>query len=144
MLARRYPRGFAFYLADPISSVQEFTPIAGVVSTSSLKFRGNPCNSCPVDRTTKEACYLSGSLLKRRRTNERSLSSSDHLLGVLAGALRQCVCSCPRLHWLKPRHLHPLVLLKWNVSSSLARTFRPQKRRVPIRWIRIVQATSRN
>jgi hypothetical protein len=27
MLARRYPRGFAFYLADPISSVHEFTPI---------------------------------------------------------------------------------------------------------------------
>src|SRR5881296_153444 len=107
MLARRYPRGFAFYLADPISSVQEFTPIAGVVSTSSLKFRGNPCNSCPADRTTKEACYLSGSLLKRRRPNERSLSSSDHLLGVLAGALRQCVYSCPRLHWLKPQHLHP-------------------------------------
>src|SRR5437660_718493 len=131
MLARRYPRGFAFYLADPISSVHEFTPIAGVVAASrhefheftpiagvvfisSLKFRGNSCNSCPADRTTKEACYLSGSLLKRRRTNERSLSSSDHLLGVLAGALRQCVCSCPRLHWLKPQHLHPLVLPKWN------------------------------
>jgi len=49
MLARRYPRGFAFYLADPISSVHEFTPIAGVVSTSSLKFRGNSCNSCPAN-----------------------------------------------------------------------------------------------
>src|SRR5439155_25346159 len=141
MLARRYPRGFAFYLADPISSVHEFTPIAGVVAASSLKVRGN---SCPADRTTKEVCYLSGSLLKRRRTNERSLSSSDHLLGVLAGALRQCVCSCPRLHWLKPQHLHPLVLLKWNVSSSLARTFRPPKRRDQIQWIRIVQATSKS
>jgi hypothetical protein len=25
MLARRYPRGFAFYLADPIISLHEFT-----------------------------------------------------------------------------------------------------------------------
>ena len=27
LLAHRYPRGFAFYLADPISSIHEFTPI---------------------------------------------------------------------------------------------------------------------
>src|SRR6266516_4312095 len=38
MLVRRYPRGFAFYLADPISSVHEFTPIAEWLSLAASNF----------------------------------------------------------------------------------------------------------
>ena len=46
----------------------------------------------------------------------------------------------PRLGRRRQRAQRP----KWNVSSSLARTFPQQKRPVLIRWIRIVRQTSKN
>src|SRR6266516_5005515 len=109
MLVRRYPRGFAFYLADPISSVHEFTPIAEWLSLAASNFVAIRAIRVQQIALQRKACCLL-----------RQSAKTD--VGLTKGACHQATIHllCRMGHSAAMRLLLPLVTFAQGTAPSPA------------------------